>query len=264
MTAEKRRLVRVLLVVTFAALGLAACSSETSDRDQAIDALERANGAAALETEMAALVEDTPSDVDEAVNDIAERAEPLVESADTGQPYDEEITNSINETQGAGEQLVSAAGDPEGLEEARKLAADRLVSSNESLSSATRSIGEELADEQGNLSAADAETLELTVDTVEQSGEAVTAATNAVEQTGCSGRNGQMDDREFSITLAFGDVSCEEAQSVFMQSQVSGPDVGVWSCNYREISSSATERVTNCLSTEGEGFVVTEDLTGAP
>lgn len=266
-TSAGRLCRKALPVLACLVVGLAACSSETSDRDQAVDALERANGAAGLETEMAALVSDippapTPKDqvkVNTTVADLDNQAETLLASADTGQTYDEKITASVEQTRGAGQELASAGPSSAAVGKARKVAVGRLGKSNENLGQATKLIGTDLADENGQLSEEDAAALKKTVNTVDESGQAVEAAGKKVASAGPCTVSAPVSGR-LPVKTTKGSVGCEEATKVFdtyyndpsvvFEGSGGTATIGEWFCissSAGAVSDGLTDHFTTCM-----------------
>lgn len=187
---EQTGKIRIRSAVVGAALAftLVSCGSGESDRDQAISALDRTTQASALETEMASLVAGVPDDpnakqgqnINASVEDLDNQAETILASTGTGKSYDEKISAAVNETRGAGNEITSAVGQTDQLGKARTRAIGRLTGSNRNLKEATGLIGKDLADEQGNLTAEDADAIGQTVAAVGDSEKAVIAAAQEV------------------------------------------------------------------------------------
>ena len=251
--SSRRRALLLSLFVLSASL-LAACGSSDSARDDALAALDRATDAAGLEAEMAALVSDlpdapSPEERDEATQSIAEldeRAGDVIASAGTGNDYDEEIRSSAEEIRSAGSDLADGLAEPASLGDAKIAAVGSLQASNESLTTATEQIGGELADDEGTLSAEDADALEATLGEIETSGKAVAAAESSLadaplddpEPAPAAGECTVVDagsGAEYTVVIEAGTADCVEATAIFEEFYGGefreSAEIGGWSCS---------------------------------
>ncbi len=276
-----------------AALALSACGSSEGDRGDALDALQTTTDASRLNAEVAVLTSDLPSEPTSAESAQAEgslqtldaRAKDLIAASSSSAGYDEQITAALGQTRGAVNGLVPAVRDPGRLALARRGAVTKLKESSRRLRASARIAGAGLANDQGDLSASDAQAVDATLGEVDKSEQAVGAAGTAVAGTGSSqpaaassastgctvrDRNG----RDLTVVVKKGSLPCAQATAVFAQyyspsTQVQGSGgsatVGEWFC----ISSSAGEQqsgqaaaVTICDRSQ-DGAEIATEFSGA-